>query len=63
MLTKGLCHIQIRENAVRERVQSGHIEVKHIGGDINTSDLFTKDDKDTPHYITIVNHIMESVIK
>ena len=27
--TKGLRHIQIRENAVREEVQKGHIEVKH----------------------------------
>ena len=61
--TKGLHHIQIRENAVRERVQGGYIEVRHTGGDINISDLFTKEDKDTKHYIIIVNEIMESVIK
>ena len=57
--TKGLRHIQIHENAVREQVQSGHIEVKHIAGDINLSDLFTKEDKDTQHFIRIVNHILE----
>ena len=63
MSTKGLRHIQIRENAVRERVQGGYIEVRHIRGDINISDLFTKEDKDTKHYLIIVNEIMESVIK
>ena len=63
MSTKGLRHIQIRENAVRERVQAGYIEVKHIGGDLNTSDLFTKEDKDVQHYLTMVHHIMESVVK
>ena len=59
--TKGLRHIQIRENAVQERVQAGYINVRHIGGDINLSDLFTKEDKDTQHFQRIVNEIMESV--
>ena len=59
--TKGLRHIQIRENAVRESVQSGHIEVKHIAGILNISDIFTKEDKDTQHYQLIVGYIVEPI--
>ena len=33
--TKGLRHIQIRENVVRESVQAGKIKVKHIAGELN----------------------------
>jgi len=46
MTTKGLRHIQIRENAVREAVQRGDITVE-----LNLADLFTKEDKDTNHFI------------
>ena len=51
--TKGLRHLQIRENAVRESVQSGFITVKHIAGKVNLSDMFTKEDKDTAHFLSI----------
>jgi deoxyuridine 5'-triphosphate nucleotidohydrolase len=53
MTTKGLRHVQIRENAVRESVQNNFIEVKHIPGRLNLSDMFTKEDKDSAHFITI----------
>ena len=59
--TKGLRHIQIRENAVREIVQAGKIKVKHIAGVLNLSDLFTKEDKDTGHYQLIVSHTLEPI--
>ena len=51
--TKGLCHLQIRENAVRESCINGFIEVKHIFGKLNLSDMFTKEDKDVQHFITL----------
>ena len=50
MTTKGLRYIQIRENAVRECVQSKLIDVRHIGGKLNPSDIFTKEDKDVDHF-------------
>ena len=59
--TKGLRHIQIRENAVREEVQAGRILVKHIAGILNISDLFTKEDKDVQHFLRIVHYILDSV--
>jgi len=51
MSTKGLRYIQIRENAVREQVQAGTVEVEHIAGKHNPADICTKEDKDAPHYI------------
>jgi hypothetical protein len=51
--TKGLRHVQIRENAVRESVQSNFITVQHIERKINLSDHFTKEDKDADHFITL----------
>jgi len=58
MTTKGLQHIQIRENAIREVILKKNIEVRHIAGAVNLSDMFTKEDKDTGHYILIRNMIM-----
>ena len=53
MTTKGLRHYQIRENAVRESVVSKIIQVLHIAGKVNLADLFTKEDKDARHFLTI----------
>ena len=58
MTTKGLRHVQIRENAVRESVISGFLTVKHIKGKVNLSDLFTKEDRDAGHFITIRDFII-----
>ena len=53
MTTKGLRHLQIRENAIRESVQNGFVNIKHIDGKINLADLFTKEDKDGEHFIAL----------
>ena len=62
MTTKGLRYIQIRENAVREAIQSKIIQLHHIEGKINISDLFTKEDKDTPHFLCIRNILVQDPI-
>ena len=51
--TKGLRHLQMRENAVREKIQDGFISVEHIAGEFNLADLFTKEDKHVDHFLTI----------
>ena len=43
--------MQIRENAVREGVANGVFKIKHIAGKSNPSDIFSKEDKDTIHYL------------
>jgi len=45
--TKGLRHLQIRENAIRE---TNFIKIEHICGKINPADMFTKEDKDPQHF-------------
>ena len=48
-----LRYIQIRENAVREIIESKLFTLKHIEGKVNVADLFTKEDKDIAHFISI----------
>ena len=55
MTTKGLRYIQIRENAVRENVQAKVVDVQHIGGKLNPSDIFTKEDRDINHFEACVD--------
>lgn len=47
---KGTKHINLRKNYVRERHQRGITKVTHTPGDINVSDLFTKELKDAAHF-------------
>ena len=56
--TKGLRHIQMRENAIREAVLSDFVSVSHIEGKVNLADMFTKEDKDTAHFILTKEHVM-----
>ena len=59
MMTKGLWHVQIQENAVREGIQCRLFKVQFsIEGKLNPSDIFTKEDKDTEHFVKIRNSIM-----
>ena len=37
---------------------SGFCRIKHIGGKLNLSDLFTKEDKDAKHFLEIRNAVM-----
>ena len=56
--TKGLRHIQMRENAIREAVATDFVSINHIEGKINLADLFTKEDKDVNHFQKIRDIIL-----
>jgi hypothetical protein len=56
--TKGLRHIQMRENLVRENVENKFISVQHVGGKLNLADLFTKEMKDTTHFVALRDLMM-----
>ena len=58
LTTKGLRHLQMRENAVRELYQNGHIMVLHISGALNSSDMFTKEDKYAERFLTCRDTVM-----
>jgi hypothetical protein len=49
--TKGLRHIQMRENMVREQVGKKFVSIQHIGGKVNIADIFTKEMRDTSHFV------------
>jgi hypothetical protein len=56
--TKGLHHIQMRKNMVREQVENHFVSVTHIGGKMNLADLFTKEMRDTTHFVELRDLIM-----
>jgi hypothetical protein len=58
--TKGLRHIQMRENLVRENVEKHLVTVAHVGGKVNMADLFTKEMKDTGHFVELHDLMMRS---
>jgi hypothetical protein len=55
---KGLSHIQMKENRVHENISSHFVTVCHIDGHINLADFFTKEMKDTGHFVTLRNLFM-----
>jgi hypothetical protein len=51
--TKGLRHIQMRENMVRENIASQFVTITHIDGKLNLADVFTKEMKDVGHFVEL----------
>jgi hypothetical protein len=47
---KKIWHMELRENAVREWVHDGILNVLHIKGSINPADIFTKEMWDGAHF-------------
>ncbi len=45
--TKGLRHIKMKENLVRENITSKFVHVSHVDGKLNLMDIFMKEMKDT----------------
>jgi len=51
--SKGLRHIPMRENRIRENIVSKFVKILHIDGKINLADVFTKEIKDISHFVEI----------
>ena len=49
------------KNMVRKRHQSKDVDVNHIPGINNLSDIFTKEMKDNTHFINLRNSMMVSL--
>jgi hypothetical protein len=56
--TKGLRHIQMKENLVRENITSKFVQVSHVNGKVNLADIFTKEMKDTSHFVELRDLMM-----
>ncbi len=48
----------MKDNHVRENIASKFIAVKHVDGKINLADIFTKEMKDTRHFVELRNIMM-----
>lgn len=51
--SKGLRHIQMKENRVRENVVTQFVSIKHVDGKVNITDIFTKEMKDVNHFVAL----------
>ena len=51
--TKGLRHIQMKENHVRENMQNRFIQVCLVDGKTNLADLFTKEMRHASHFVEL----------
>jgi hypothetical protein len=56
--SKGLHHIQMKENRVRENVRSNFVRITHVDGKTNLADLFTKEMRNTAHFVSLRDIMM-----
>jgi hypothetical protein len=56
--TKGLRHVQMKENLVRENITSKFVQVSHVDGKVNLADNFMKEMKDTSHFVELQDLMM-----
>ena len=59
--SKGIKHLNLRENMVRECHQSKDVDVEHIPGIINPSNIFTKEMNDNTHFRNLRYSMMVSL--
>ena len=59
--TKGIKHLNLRENRVRESQVSRCTAIKHIPGKINPCAIFTKEIKDAAHFRALRDTVMVSL--
>jgi hypothetical protein len=57
-ISNGLRHIQMKENHGRENVEKQFVSIQHVGGKVNLADLFTKEMKDTTHFVELRDLMM-----
>ena len=48
--TKGMRHICLKDCAVRDSIQAKEVDLYHILGAVNPSDIFTKEMRDGAHF-------------
>ena len=61
--TMGMRHINLKDCAVRDSIPAKEVDVCHIPGDVNPSDIFTKEMRDATHFRTLRESFMMSAEK
>jgi len=62
MTSKAAHHIELRENSVREWIQSKLLSVKHVSGKLNPSDIFPKEMQDGTHFWRLRDSFMSRLL-
>ena len=58
--TKGMRHIYLKDCTVRDRIQVKEVDLYHIPGAINPSNIFTKEMPNGAHFRTLRDSFMMS---
>ena len=58
--TKGIRHMELRKNSVRELVNDKCLRIIFVPGKYNPSDIFTKEMKDASHFRILRDSFMSS---
>ena len=58
--TKGMRHICLKDCAVRDSIQAKEVDLYHIPGAVNPSDIFTKEMRDGAHFRMLRDSFMMS---
>jgi hypothetical protein len=58
MTSKAACHIELRENSIWEWVQDKTLNVVHVAGKVNPTNIFTKEMKDSAHFCHLRDSFM-----
>ena len=61
--TKGMRHINLRDCAVRDSINAKEVDLVHIPGEINPSDIFTKELRDATRFRDLRDSFMMSAEK
>ena len=56
-------HINLKNCAVCDSIQAKEVNICHIPGDVNPSDIFTKETSDATHFRTLRDSFMMSAEK
>ena len=56
--TRTIRHIQLRDNAVCENIQRKPVHIDHIPGSTKIADIFTKEDRDKSHFVSLRDKIL-----
>jgi hypothetical protein len=56
---KGLHHIQMHENMVKENIVLNFVTICHVHGKLNLADIFTKEMKDIAHFVELRDLFMQ----
>ena len=59
---KGLQRVQTWKNASIEALQVDFCDIWYNNGKLNLSNLFTKEDKDTQHFLRFCDCLMEQIL-